>query len=118
LAGDLYLRVLIQNHALFKRIGADLFMDKEITLLEALTGSDFDVTLLTGEVIRISTHNHETITPNEAKTVKGKGMPFFKNPTHFGNLYIHFRVIFPKKGELSAENLKILSNVLYLIFKK
>ena len=93
-------------------------MDKEITLLEALTGSDFDVTLLSGEVVSLSTHNHEIITPNEAKTLKGKGMPFFKDPSHFGNLYIHFRVVFPKSGELSAENLKILSNVFCFAFVK
>ena len=112
MAGDLYVRANIQAHSLFKRIGADLFIDKEISLVEALIGTEFEIELLNKEKIIISTHDKEVINPNETKMVKGKGMPFFKDPEHFGNLYIHFRVVFPKSGEIPNENLKILSKVL------
>lgn len=43
MAGDLHVRIRVKPHKLFKRKGADLFMDKEITLLEALTGFNFEI---------------------------------------------------------------------------
>jgi len=46
MAADLYVRVHIEEHKLFKRIGADLHISKKITLLEALTGLYFDIELL------------------------------------------------------------------------
>lgn len=39
--GDVVIVVNEQPHNNFKRKGADLFMEKDITLLEALTGCDF-----------------------------------------------------------------------------
>jgi len=40
-------------HELFKRKGADLMIEKEITLLQALTGVDFILKHLDGRKIRI-----------------------------------------------------------------
>jgi DnaJ family protein A protein 2 len=105
------LRVLIESHPVFKRVGADLFMDKEISLLQALCGIEFEILLLNGEILNVSTLNNEIINPNETKTLKGKGMPIFKDPTKFGNLYIHFKVVFPKVGELTQDQLILLSKV-------
>jgi DnaJ family protein A protein 2 len=39
--GDVVIMVDEQPHKVFKRKGADLFMEKEINLLEALTGVNF-----------------------------------------------------------------------------
>lgn len=39
--GDVVVVIKEKPHKVFKRKGADLFMEKEITLLEALTGVDF-----------------------------------------------------------------------------
>jgi len=41
MAGDVYLVVHIEPHKVFERKGADLFMKKKITLIEALTGFEF-----------------------------------------------------------------------------
>ena len=38
IAGDIYARINIKKHKLFQRRGADLFITKKISLLEALTG--------------------------------------------------------------------------------
>lgn len=43
----------IKEHKIFKRKGADLLIDKEITLLEALTGIDMTITHLDGRQVRI-----------------------------------------------------------------
>jgi DnaJ family protein A protein 2 len=52
-AGDVIVILEEKKHKLFKRKGADLFMEKEITLLEALTGVDFVLTHLDGRKVRI-----------------------------------------------------------------
>lgn len=52
-AGDVIVVVEEKKHKIFKRKGADLFMEKEITLLEALTGVDFILTHLDGRKVRI-----------------------------------------------------------------
>jgi DnaJ family protein A protein 2 len=39
MAGDLYIRIKIKKHDIYERKGADLYTNKKITLLEALTGS-------------------------------------------------------------------------------
>lgn len=41
MAGDLYVRILIDKHKTYTRKGADLFLEKKITLCEALTGFNF-----------------------------------------------------------------------------
>lgn len=53
--GDVVLVVNEQPHKMFKRKGADLLMEKEITLLESLTGVDFVVDFLDGSQFRVQT---------------------------------------------------------------
>jgi DnaJ family protein A protein 2 len=77
------------------RKGADLFIEKEITLLEALTGVDLVITHLDGRKIRIKNNPGEVIKPDEVKTVEHMGMPFAKRSYTFGNLFIHFKLKFP-----------------------
>jgi DnaJ family protein A protein 2 len=52
-AGDVVLVVNELPHKLFKRKGADLLIEKEVTLLEALTGVDFVVDFLDGSQFRV-----------------------------------------------------------------
>ena len=65
MAGDVHLIVLIEPHAVFKRNGADLFMRKEITLLEALTGVNFEITHLDNHKIKVVTAPNEIISPSK-----------------------------------------------------
>ena len=53
-------------------------MDKEITLLEALTGVDFVFTHLDGRKVRIQNKPGEIIKPDDIKTVESMGMPYHK----------------------------------------
>jgi len=95
-AGDVIIIVQEQPHKLFKRKGADLLMEKSITLLQALTGVDFVFEHLDGTKIRVKNEPGNVIKPEEIKTVKEKGLPFHKKTYDFGNLYIVFKVEFPK----------------------
>lgn len=55
---------------MFKRKGADLLIEKEITLLEALTGVDFILNHISGHRIRVKTKPGEIVKPNEIMTVE------------------------------------------------
>ena len=50
---DVIIVVDEQPHKVFKRKGADLLIEKEISLLEALTGCDFVVDFLDGSSFRV-----------------------------------------------------------------
>jgi len=71
-------------------------MEKEITLYQALTGVDFVIEHLDGSKLRIQNTPGEVIKPDDIKTVKDKGLPFHKEPYKSGNLYVVFKVTFPK----------------------
>ncbi len=71
-------------------------IEQEISLLEALTGVDFVVTHLDGSKIRIKNNPGEVIKPDDIKTVVEKGLPFHKSSFKFGNLFVMFKVTFPK----------------------
>lgn len=59
--GDVYFRVLIEPHPKFQRKGADLFMEKPISLLEALVGCTFDIDHLDGRKLTVTTKPGEVI---------------------------------------------------------
>jgi len=46
MAGDIIIKIRIEEHKIYKRAGADLLINKKITLLEALTGFYFELELL------------------------------------------------------------------------
>ena len=96
-AGDVIIIVQELEHKTFKRKGADILMEKEITLLESLTGVDFTITHLDGSKFRVKSTPGEVIKPDELKTIPDKGLPFHKQSYKFGNLFIIFKVKFPLK---------------------
>lgn len=110
MAGDLYIKVLIEPHKTFERKGADLHYKKKISLYEALTGTIFQIDHLDGTKLNITSAPGEVIAHNTVKQINKKGMPFFKDAMGAGNLYIEFDIEFPKKNEL--KNLDQLKNIL------
>lgn len=88
MAGDLILIVQEKEHEIFTRKGADLFMKKDITLVEALTGLEFTLTHLDGHEYSIYTKKGEILSDKSKKVVGGLGMPFFKDSLSHGNLII------------------------------
>ena len=105
MAGDLIFVTQEKEHPVFKRVGADLFMKKEINLVEALTGFEFKLTHLDGMEYQIYTGKGEVIGDRHKKVIRGLGMPFHKDIMSHGNLIVEFNVIMPKRGELSKETI-------------
>lgn len=88
IAGDLIFITQEQPHNVFTRKGADLFIKKDITLLEALTGFQFELKHLDGTSYPIYTGKGEIIGDGMKKMIRGFGMPFHRDPMSHGNLVI------------------------------
>jgi len=100
MAGDLIVRLVIEKHPVFERKGADLFVQKKISLYEALTGVTFTIEHLDGQKVNITTPPGEVIAPGTRKQLRNKGMSYYKDAMSHGHLYVDFTVEFPKKGEI------------------
>jgi DnaJ family protein A protein 2 len=102
-AGDVIVILQEEDHALFKRAGIDLVMEKSISLSEALCGCEFVVKHLDGQQLLVKTRPGEVIAPESMKGVRDWGMPAFRHTDIKGNLYIKFSVLFPESGFLPSE---------------
>lgn len=111
-AGDFIAVVRIKKHPIFERKGADLYMTKKISLLEALCGINFKLKHLDGTDIVICGAPSDVISSGEQKVIQGKGMPFYQDCMSFGNLFIKFDVEFPKPGSLKPANIENLKKIL------
>lgn len=110
--GDVVVVVDLQEHKEFKRKGADLLFEKKISLVEALTGVDFTFTHLDGKKVHVKSAAGEVIKPNSLMTLKELGLPFHKRSFEHGNMYILFRVEFPKT--LKSDQITQLAKILKL----
>jgi DnaJ-class molecular chaperone len=64
--GDVIFICKQQEHAVFKRKGADLFMEKKVSLVEALCGFSIDIEHLDGRKLLVKTGPGEIIKPMSA----------------------------------------------------
>jgi len=112
--GDLHFVIMLKEHDVFKRKGADLLITKTLSLKEALTGFSWKVTHLDGREILIKSRPGEIIQPLESgnkpflKLIPNEGMPSLGNPFIKGNLFVLFSVQFPDPGSLSDEAISAL----------
>merc|ERR1740130_1009673 len=61
--GDVNFIIKEQEHAVFKRKGADLFIEREISLVEALCGFELELTHLDNRKLLIKTSPGEIVKP-------------------------------------------------------
>ncbi|MFQ6025674.1 MAG: molecular chaperone DnaJ [Nitrosopumilaceae archaeon] len=100
--GDLIVRVRVLPHQKFKRDGADLFYDQNISVVDAALGTHIAVPTLDGEE-RISVQPGSQ--PNTIVKLKGKGLPR-QGHRGRGDQYVRLVVNIPTK--LSKLQKKIL----------
>jgi curved DNA-binding protein len=91
--GDLYLVVTVAEHPVFKREDNDLHMLLPVDLYGLILGCEVTVQTLKGRVsLKI---------PPETKTgrtlrLRGQGMPWLKDPTQYGDLYVEVQPVIPQ----------------------
>jgi DnaJ-class molecular chaperone len=109
--GDLVVFINVKmDDAAFKREGDNLIMKKTITLLEALTKTEFIFKHLDDRVIKIT--YEDIIKPGQQMIVKGEGMPNLNDNMTHGDLIINFDILFPTS--LEKDRSKYLVKILPL----
>ncbi len=91
-AGDLYITFNIATHAVYKRLGNDLYMNASIDLYTALLGGETTIESLSGKV-KLNV-KPETQAGTKVR-LKGKGFPVYKKDGEHGDLYITYLVQLP-----------------------
>jgi DnaJ family protein A protein 2 len=107
--GDLVVFINCKNEeGIFRREADNLIIKKTISLLEALTKTEFYIKHLDERVIKIC--YDEIIKPNQKMLIKQEGMPNLQDNLHKGDLIIYFDVLFPLN--LEKERAKYLVKIL------
>ena len=92
--GDLWIRVRVEPHPVFRRVGRDLEFDLPITLREAVAGAQVDVPVLDGRAtvtIPPGTSSHTRL------RLRGKGVPG-STPERTGDLLACIRIVTPREA--------------------
>ena len=92
--GDLYIRVFVQSHSVFKRKGDDLFLELPISFSSACLGDEVEFTALDRK--RISLKIPQGTESGKVLIISGKGIPHFSGLGK-GNLYVKLNIKTPKK---------------------
>ena len=92
--GDLKIFVKVENDSMFKRVGLDLVLEKNITLKDALCGFSFEITYINGKSYTLNNNPGNIIPPGFRKMINNMGLE--RDQTR-GNMVIIFNVEFPEK---------------------
>ena len=93
-SGDLYVKVRVEPHPVFKRKGDNLYMDVPLNVFKAMLGGKQEVVTLSGKVnITIP----EGAQNGKKVRLKGKGMPIYGKAGQFGDLFVTLNLQLPKK---------------------
>jgi len=102
MAGDLYVKVHVKKHAMFRKEGTNLLADITIKLSDAILGADYPLETLDGN---LSVKIPEGIQSGEVLRIKGRGVPYGRGNVR-GDIYLTIRINIPKK--LSRESRKAI----------
>jgi len=102
--GDLYIKINVTPHPIFKREGNDLVMGLNLKLSDALLGTKYPIQTLDGE---IEVTIPEGVSINEILRVRGKGVPMSKNKR--GDLLIKLNIKLP--GKISHQSRKLIEEL-------
>jgi len=105
-SGDLYVEVKVKKHPLFKREGADLIYQAQISVVEAILGTEIEIPTIYGKKIIVKIP--AGIDSGKVLRVRGKGLPYFGR-RDYGDLLVPVKVKIPKK--ISAKAKKLLEEI-------
>lgn len=116
--GDVVFVLQQKEHGTFKRKGADLLLQKDISLSEALCGFKFVVHQLDGRNLLVQSKPGQIVRPEVTSgvpyvmCVDGEGMPKYGNPFDKGRLFVLFTIVFPPNYSLGDEQMAMLKEAL------
>ncbi|MEK7510810.1 MAG: molecular chaperone DnaJ [Patescibacteria group bacterium] len=97
-SGDLYVKVHVKPHQIFKKHGMNLIMDMPVKLTDALLGTTASVETIDGKKLEVKIP--PMAAPEETLRIKGKGVVVDDNK---GDLLIRLTVSLPKKLSTKAK---------------
>jgi len=110
-SGDVIITFKVLKHPFYKRLGADLAMQKTLTLAEALCGYSFNIPHVNGkDWLNVKSKPGQVTQPGEVICIKEQGMPQMNMRSTRGNLYIKFTVVLPEQK--SVKELDIIKKSL------
>ncbi len=99
--GDLYIKIYVKKHTIFRKEGQNLLMDLNVKLTDALLGGEETIRTLDGDIkVKIP----EGVTHGEVLRIKNKGVPYDKH--YRGDILVKLHLLMPKR--LSKEAKKIV----------
>ena len=105
-SGDLYIRILVRKHPVFKRKEDDLYINRSISFSESALGAEIEVPTLDGKKILLRVP--EGTETGKIFKISGKGIPRFSGYGR-GNFYIELSIKTPKK--LSKKQKELLEKL-------
>lgn len=100
-------KVVIDNHVVFRRDRLNIIYDLDITLKEALCGFRKEILHLDGRTYMIASEKGRIISQGGRRCITGKG---FQRGQTMGNLIIVFNIVMPKS--LTDEQIQRLAKIL------
>jgi len=107
--GDVIFVIQEKPHHLFKRTGDDLIMEKDITLIDALSGFSFKFDHLDGRPVVVEIKQGDIIKPDDLRELPQLGMPVYTRTYEHGSIFLKFNVVFP--DSLSNQQMRGLRSV-------
>ena len=92
--GDLYVRIFVRPHSIFKREGDDLYIKSHISFPQAALGDEIAVPILEGRNILLKVP--EGVESGKVLRISGKGIPHFSGYGK-GDLYVELIIKTPKR---------------------
>jgi len=101
-AGDLYARIQVLPHRVFGRNIDNLFIQKEVSLVDILLGKEIELPTIAGKNVRVTIPGGFKL--KDKLKISHQGMPRFGR-TGYGDLIVEFDVRTPKKISKRAKEL-------------
>lgn len=105
-AGNLYARIFIKKHPVFKRKGDDLIIFQEIAYSQAILGDEIEIPTLEGKAIILKVP--QGTESGKVLRISSRGIPHFGGYGR-GDIYVELNIKTPKK--ITREQKKLLDEM-------
>jgi molecular chaperone DnaJ len=99
--GDLYIKIHVGEHRLFRREGNNLVINLDIKLSDAILGAEYSIELLDKSLITLKVPKGVSI--GEVLRIKGKGIPHDRGSA--GDLLVKLNIQLPKNLSSKAKEM-------------
>lgn len=108
ITGDLWIIVNIRPHYLFDRKGDNLYVKVNLSIAEAIMGTEIEVPHISGKTEKVRVPAGAQ--PGQTIRIPGKGMPKLKT-SGYGDLIVILNVVIPSEKELSRDARKCVEKM-------